>query len=773
LLEVAVTAPFARTDAGVPQIPLALGLLVAALAALGGGPWVGGLVAASGWALFFFFVGDRETGSGLTLPVWLAIAAAAGVAGARLRRAAEARAHAESDVDAVRRDGEAKYRALAQNLPLVTWLTAPGDRTSVLYVSPQIESLVGYSPAEWRARPDLFSNLLHPGDRERVLSELERGATDGVPSRSEYRLVARDGQVVWIREEAAVVKDAIGQPLYTQILVMDDSERKRSDEEQERLRSSERAATSAGIALQRRLDLLRDASEILASTLDVRAAVRHVGELLVRDLALWCTVDSLEEDGRVTRLAVVVAEVGKAEPLDEGDERLRTVIESGAALAVSRRNGDSDARLPRDVVSLVSVPVRSRGRSRGALTFARAAPGPPYGAEEVRLAEDLALRIGIALDRARLQREVEERADAARVLTYVADGVMLVDRLGVVRLWNPAAERITGVSAADLLGRPAADGIGGWREASDAVPISASPEPGHSEVMIPLETEDGERWVSISGVQFFDGTVYAFRDVTAVRQLEELKADFIATASHELRTPLAAVYGAAQTLLRHDFALDEAGRDRFVSLIAEESERLGRIVNEILLANQLDAGRVDLGSEPFDAAELVDRVVDAARVHAPPGITLERDAPDNLPAVAADRDKVRQVLVNLIENAIKYSPDGGRVRVGVEPGQASGDETLIFYVKDEGLGIPAEEQARIFEKFYRLDPHMTRGVGGTGLGLYICSELVSRMGGQIWVESTEGQGSTFLLELPAEAEGVRPVPSLTRSTQTDTPEPTH
>jgi two-component system phosphate regulon sensor histidine kinase PhoR len=388
------------------------------------------------------------------------------------------------------------------------------------------------------------------------------------------------------------------------------------------------------------------------------------------------------------------------------------------------------------------------------------------------VAEDLAGRIGVAIDRMRLHREVEERADAERVLTYVADAVLLVDRTGVVRLWNPAAERITGIPANELVGYPAQDKIGGWREAVESVPVSTSPDPGHLEVMVPIEGVDGERWVSISGVRFFGGTVYAFRDVTEVRQLEQLKADFIATASHELRTPLAAVYGAAQTLLRHDFALDEAGRVRFVSLIAEESDRLGRIVNEILLANQLDAGRVDLGTEAFDPVQLVERVVDAARVHAPPTIKLERVIPTKVPPVTADRDKVRQVLVNLIENAVKYSPDGGRVEVGLEAREGSSPESVVFYVKDEGLGIPQEEQARIFEKFYRLDPQMTRGVGGTGLGLYICSELVSRMGGQIWVESKEGEGSTFLLQLPAEAASLpRAVSGPARTPESGSAEP--
>jgi PAS domain S-box-containing protein len=350
----------------------------------------------------------------------------------------------------------------------------------------------------------------------------------------------------------------------------------------------------------------------------------------------------------------------------------------------------------------------------------------------------------LAIDNARLSRDVEESADAARVLTYVADGVVLVDQTGTIRLWNPAADAITGLAPEEVLGHAAADAITGWKGIADRIPVGTATDPVQPETF-PFETARGERWISISGVDFFGGIVYAFRDVTDARRLEELKADFVATASHELRTPLAAVYGAAQTLRRHDFALDEAGRNRFVSLIVEESERLNRIVNEILLANQLDAGRLDLIEEPFDPGDLVQRVVESAREHGPPGIRFETTVQEAVPYVAADRDRVRQVLVNLVENAIKYSPDGGLVQVGVQTAESA----VCFHVRDEGLGIPAGEQARIFEKFYRLDPEMTRGIGGTGLGLYICSELLERMDGRIWVESQEGVGSTFSFELPA------------------------
>ena len=763
-LAAAATIPLGLTDTATPQVPHALALLVVVLTAVVAGPWVGLFVAGAAWALFFFLDTEQQLRVVFALPIWLAIAVAAGLAGDRWRRSERARRDAEEKLDVVRRDGDVKYRSLAENAPIVTLLTTAGDRSSLAYVSPQVEAMLGYSPAELRAEPELLSRLVHPEDRERVLATRESIETNGVPVRDDYRLVARDGRIVWVRAETSIVRDAAGEPAYTQTLLVDESDRRRAGEEHERLRAAERAAASVGIVRQGQLDLLGETGEILGASTNARASIQRVTDLVVRDLADWCTVETAGEDGDLERLAVASAARSTAPPPEPADTA-RLVVRTGRKLLLPGLVADDEEpEPPEGTASLICVPVRSRGRSLGALTLARAVPGPVYGADELSVAEDLAGRIGVAIDRMQLHREVEERADAERVLTYVADAILLVDRTGIVRLWNPAAEHVTGIPASELVGYPAQEKIGGWREAVESVPVSTSPDPGRLEVMVPLEGPNGERWVSISGVRFFGGTVYAFRDVTEVRQLEQLKADFIATASHELRTPLAAVYGAAQTLLRHDFALDEAGRVRFVSLIAEESDRLGRIVNEILLANQLDAGRVDLGTEAFDPKELVERVVDAARVHAPSTITFERVIPPHVPPVTADRDKVRQVLVNLIENAVKYSPGGGRVEIGIEARERSSPESVVFYVKDEGLGIPQEEQARIFEKFYRVDPQMTRGVGGTGLGLYICSELVSRMGGQIWVESKEGEGSTFLLELPAEAVSFsRPLPGLARA----------
>jgi len=723
-------------------------------------PWliaVAGLIVTALITTPFFFVTRLVEQLAIAAALSLAVAVGAWLLARRLDR------RGQELVDA-----ERKYQDLTDGLPLVTWVYGPKDRNDTRLVGPQIEATVGYSPEQWDG--ELLERILHPDDRDRVLGELASAVEQGVPFESEYRVLGRNGEVVWLREHARIVSGADGEPRFGQSFLIDVGELKRIEDEKDSLLAGQRAAVSETVERQGRLDLLREVADAATSP-DYRAAIERVAELVVRDFGDWCLIDLAEEGSPLKRLAVARAEPGSKKgeraPQQEPDEAVRSVVASGNPQVIpalgERSNGQEPGRFLGGInaSSLICVPLRARQRSIGAITVARIARGRPYGADDLALVEDIAGRIALAVDRARLYAEVEQRADAARVLAHVADGILLLDRSGVVRLWNPAAEGITAIRAGDIVGRSAADAIPGWHESVDSVPIAKTPDPGHPEVVIPLETERGERWIAIAGVQFFGGTVYAFRDLTDVRRLEELKASFIATASHELRTPLAAVYGAAQTLLRHDFALDEGGRDRFVSLIADESERLGRIVNEILLASQLDAGRLDLASEPFDAAELVERVVEATRAYAPPGVHVEGRVSDELPLVEADRDKVRQVLVNLVENAIKYSPDGGRVEVRVE----AHEENVLFQVRDEGLGIPTEEQSMVFEKFYRVDPHMTRGVGGTGLGLYICNELVGRMGGHIWLESKAGEGSTFLFELPAapSIETTRPAEVGTRS----------
>ncbi|MGN6429235.1 MAG: ATP-binding protein [Gaiellaceae bacterium] len=375
---------------------------------------------------------------------------------------------------------------------------------------------------------------------------------------------------------------------------------------------------------------------------------------------------------------------------------------------------------------------------------------------ETALLEAVAASIGHALERLRLAgerdrlyRDAEERGNAARVIGSIADGVLLVDDVGIVRLWNPAAESITGLAPEAVVGRRLQEAIPSWAAIAASVVVTndASSSGGHATV-VPLDIDGRELWLSIEGVDFAEGTVYAFRDLTDAHRLEQLKADFIATVSHELRTPLAAVHGAAKTLQREEVVPGGEVFNRLLVVIAEQSDRLAAMVNNILLASRVDSTHLEVATERVDVVALASDVLAAVRAVADDRLTLELITPTELTPLAGDREKVRQVMTNLVANAAKYSPAGGRIEVELTP--RAGE--LQITVRDEGLGIAADEQSLIFEKFYRADANMTRGVSGSGLGLYISRELVDVMGGTISVQSELGKGSTFVVRLPLSAD---------------------
>jgi signal transduction histidine kinase len=379
----------------------------------------------------------------------------------------------------------------------------------------------------------------------------------------------------------------------------------------------------------------------------------------------------------------------------------------------------------------------ARERSLGALTLVRTGNAPPYSQADLELALDLAQRAAQAVDNALLQRQTQRQADAARALAHVADAVVMLDERGVVRYWNRATETLTGISAAEALGKVGTV-VAGWAELTASVPLDEAARA----TVVPLSTRLGERWLSARAVAFDQGVVYAFRDITDEHELERLRSEFVATASHELRTPLAAIYGAIRSLRRTDIDMSVEHRDAFLSMIETEAERLRILVDQLLIAGRLDAGAVELSSVAVSLPPVVEEVIRAAEITAPSSISFEY-RPDGTSAVLADPGALRQVLASLVDNAVKYSPDGGLITIRAEEAA----DRVTIAVTDQGLGIRADLQERIFEKFFRADPQLRRGVGGTGLGLYIAAELVDRMGGRISVASAEGSGSTFSVEL--------------------------
>lgn len=502
-----------------------------------------------------------------------------------------------------------------------------------------------------------------------------------------------------------------------------------------------------------RLRLLAEAGELFASSLDQEEIASRIAQVAVPRLADTCNV-YLVDGVTLGRVAFVSADpdvqpvlesLPAAFALDEREQgRLADVFRSAEPVllrTIPAEYFDELVRLGGDPAtfdrigtrSLMLLPIVARGQTLGIITLGSRQPAR-FDEHDLALGQELAGRAGVAMDNARLVGELRRGAQAAQALEFVGDGVFLVDQGGVIRLWNPAAARITGRAESAVVGASAATSLAGW-------PLDQASERPQT---FPLEGPGGELWLSVTAAAFPHGTVYAFRDLTEERVLEQLKTDFVSTVSHELRTPLAAIYGAAMTLRREDVTLGDEQEASMLEVIAVESERLARIVNDILIASRLDSGAEIVSIGSTDATALARGVIAAAETHLPANVELALTAPEPGPHVAADPDGLRQVLVNLVENGVKYSPDGGLVEVELR----QVDGRVRFTVRDRGLGIPASEHERIFEKFFRLDPNLSRGVGGTGLGLYISRELVRRMGGRIRVQSEPGRGSTFSFELP-------------------------
>jgi PAS domain S-box-containing protein len=527
-----------------------------------------------------------------------------------------------------------------------------------------------------------------------------------------------------------------------------------------------RDITGTRTAAERQSFLTRG-SELLNETLAIQQTLAALAELAVPAFAGHVTVD-LYEDGVLRCVGARHLDPAKSEMMLELREKYPPTVEAHPvqrairtgepqfvpdvqAEAVSMAHDEEHAQAIRQLenTSGIVIPLIARGRTFGAITFGTVLPQPPFTEADFALAIELGRRAAIALDNALLYGEAEARAHAAEALEFVDDGVFLVDGEGVIRLWNAAAVKTFRVKASKAVGKQVEEVIRDWPSIVDRITPAAEPTAGlRSPETFPLVVKGVERWLSISAVLFPGGTVYAFRDLTEERAVEQLKSDFVSTVSHELRTPLAAIYGAALTLQRDDVRLEESQRTGLLDVISSEADRLARIVNDILWASRLDSGQMGVAIESCDAAKLAQQVIDALRHHAPTTVELRVDAAEQLPPVAADPDKLRQVLTNLVDNAVKYSPDGGTVHLSVQPTA----NRIRFRVDDEGLGVPPAEQSRIFEKFFRLDPQLTRGVGGTGLGLYICRELVQRMHGRIWVASDGRRGSTFTVELPIAVE---------------------
>jgi two-component system phosphate regulon sensor histidine kinase PhoR len=233
-------------------------------------------------------------------------------------------------------------------------------------------------------------------------------------------------------------------------------------------------------------------------------------------------------------------------------------------------------------------------------------------------------------------------------------------------------------------------------------------------------------------------------DISELRRLERVRQDFVANVSHEFRTPLTAIQGFAETLLGGALE-DPANREHFVEIIRDHATRLARLTEDLLKLSRIEAGKLDLEFRPVSVYQLVQSCVETARFKAArKELTLEIRIPEGLPSVQGDSNGLQEVLQNLLDNAVQYTPAGGRLEVSA----SNQGGTVRLTVSDTGIGIPQAEQERIFERFYRVDAARSREAGGTGLGLSIARHIVEAHDGLLWVESAVGEGSHFHFNIP-------------------------
>jgi two-component system phosphate regulon sensor histidine kinase PhoR len=331
-----------------------------------------------------------------------------------------------------------------------------------------------------------------------------------------------------------------------------------------------------------------------------------------------------------------------------------------------------------------------------------------------------------------------ERDRLSTILERMTDGVLIADASGKIQFNNPAVERL--FDTRDILGRTVVEVfrqyqlVEAWQRCRQTGEIQTESVelPGRRQFLqlIAIPERDG------------GGSLLVVQDLTRVRRLETVRRDFISNLSHELRTPLASLKALTETL--QEGALDDppAAR-RFLGRIETEVDALTQMATELLELSRIESGQVPLEFKPVPAASLLASAEERMRAQAErAGLALRLVPPPENVEVRADPPRLEQVFVNLIHNAIKFTPPGGEVTLSV---QVQG-RFVCFKVEDTGAGIPAEDLDRVFERFYKTDP--ARSSGGTGLGLSISRHLVEAHGGRIWVESTEGKGSSFFFTIP-------------------------
>jgi PAS domain S-box-containing protein len=400
----------------------------------------------------------------------------------------------------------------------------------------------------------------------------------------------------------------------------------------------------------------------------------------------------------------------------------------------------------------LAVPIVAR---RSGLFGVLSIEGRAFDADEERLVAGLAREAGLALEAANLyERAVAEKDKSEAILSRVADAVVVTDPKERILEWNEAAERIFARTAAEVVGRGCGRVLGlhvGERQldCSQGCALLATTE--RSDPALDVEVwrsrEDGKRQPLLANVSAVGDphgkvaeVIHSLRDITRLKEADEAKSMFLATASHELKTPLTVIQGFSHLLSKSRLESEEVKQEALGAMEARAIQ-LNKIVDRLMLSSRIETGRAHVSLEEVNPAPLLRERVEA--LAGATGREISVDLASELPTVSADPDVMATVVDHLLDNAIKYSPDGGPVAVAAR----YDDEAVTVSVADSGIGMDPEQLEMCFQKFWQGESSDSRRFGGTGIGLYIVQSLVEAMGGEVHAESKPGVGSTFIFTL--------------------------
>jgi two-component system phosphate regulon sensor histidine kinase PhoR len=364
------------------------------------------------------------------------------------------------------------------------------------------------------------------------------------------------------------------------------------------------------------------------------------------------------------------------------------------------------------------------------------------------------LRSELDAERRQNNRQSEHERRAARmqaqqqaIFDSMVEGVLVLDASGRIQWVNESLRRLFALQA-DVTGKTILEAFRLPELAAIVQRLSTERRVQNQSLELPGMDE---RWLQVNAAAVADthgppaGAILVVHELTRIKQLENTRQEFVANVSHELRTPLSLIKGYVETLL--DGAKDDAEKcTRFLQTIEKHTDRLTFLIEDLLTISRLESGRIVMNLHPVELKSEVQHVLDDLRARATEkSAQLENAVPAGLTA-RADADRLEQVLFNLVENALKYGQSGGAVRVGARPLPDKG--MVEIWVGDDGPGIPADARDRVFERFYRIDRARSRDSGGTGLGLSIVKHIVQAHGGEVWLKSELGEGTTFVFTLP-------------------------